>query len=975
MDMAKRKTYFEPVNPKVDFVELEKRLLSWWYNSGLVGRYLKRNKACKKRFSFLDGPITANNPMGVHHAWGRTYKDLWQRFKNMQGYRQRFQNGFDAQGLWVEVEVEKELGLKNKRDIENLVPGDVKASIARFVELCKERVFRFAKTQTEQSKRLGYFMDWDNSYFTLSDENNYMIWHFLKKCHEKGLVYKGRDSVPWCPRCGTAISQHEMLTEDYKEVTHDSVFIEYPIRGRQNEFLLVWTTTPWTLPGDVAVALDPKKDYVAATGTVKGNTYYLIKSAAQKLGLKAKKNLKGRELLGLTYTSPFDSLPRVKKTMGGNKHEVIEADKMILEVAEDEGTGLIHIAPGAGSEDFKLAQKLSLPVIELIDEEANYLDGMGDFSGKNAKENPQIIINYLKKANQGTYFFDVVPYTHRYPACWRCKTELVWRVVDEWYIAMDPVRDRMKKVAKKIRWIPEFGLKRELDWLRNMDDWLISKKRYWGLALPIWECQNCGSFEVMGSKEELKERAVEGWGELESHSPHRPWVDEVKIKCQNCGQLTSRIPDVGNPWLDAGIVPYSTITENNKGTPLYLENKRKWREWFPADFITESFPGQFKNWFYSLIAQSTVLENEEPFRTVLGFATLLGEDGRPMHKSWGNAIEFNEGADKIGVDVMRWMYVKQDPAQNLLFGYKLSEQTRRSFHLILWNIYNFFVTYANLDSWKPGGKIETQNLLDVWIVARLSETVNTVTSSLEDYDAKTASEAIENFVRDLSLWYVRRSRDRVGPNIPGSKDKEACYYILYSTLVTLSQLLAPFLPFLAEEIYKNLTKEESVHLSDWPAAPQLTEKEKRLIEEMAMIRKVVERGHAARRQAGIPVRQPLAGITVVHSSKSPREELLQLIKAELNIKKVVWKTKKGLKEPEVSLDTKITLELVEEGKARELARKIQEERKKLGTALDAKVDVVAPWLPKNKELLDWLKMRVLAKTLKEGDKLEVKEVK
>ena len=686
-----RKHPFKPVDANCDFVGLEKELLEEWHKKGIVAKYLQKNQRSLERFSFLDGPITANNPMGVHHAWGRTYKDLWQRWHNMLGERQRFQNGFDCQGLWVEVEVEKELGLKSKKDIENLVPGDKKASIAKFVQLCKERVYKFAKIQTEQSKRLGYFMDWDNSYYTLSDENNFMIWHFLKKCHESGLVYKGRDTVPWCPRCGTAISQHEMLTEDYKEATHDSVYVKYPVEGRKNEYLLVWTTTPWTLLGNVAVAVDSQKEYVAATNEVAGNRYYLAKIACQRLGLEIIKTLKGQELVGLKYSSPFDN---TQKT-------VVPTDSLILPINDEEGTGIVHIAPGAGTEDFQLGKKLGLSVIELIDEEANYIDGLGEFSGKNAKKHPELIIDFLKQENGGEYLFDVVPYTHRYPACWRCKTELVWRIVDEWYVAMDKplqkskvksqksktLREELKTIARKVNWIPKFGLKRELEWLDNMHDWLISKKRYWGLALPIWECGKCGNFEVIGGKQELKERAASGWDKFGGHSPHRPWVDEVKIKCSKCGSEIARIPDVGNPWLDAGIVPFSTISKDNKSAPLYLGDEESWREWFPVDFITESFPGQFKNWFYSLLVMSTVLEKKEPFKTVLGFATLMAEDGRPMHKSSGNAIEFNEGADKIGVDIMRWICLRQDPSQNLLFGYK----SRDFFVAVLQNFGRFLV--------------------------------------------------------------------------------------------------------------------------------------------------------------------------------------------------------------------------------------------------------------------------------------------
>ncbi|MCX6706447.1 MAG: class I tRNA ligase family protein, partial [Candidatus Woesebacteria bacterium] len=614
------KNYFDSVDPKPDFSEMEKDIQNAWYKDGVVDRYLNKNNSSKKNFSFLDGPITANNPMGIHHAWGRTYKDLWQRYKNMQGFKQRFQNGFDCQGLWVEVEVEKELGFKSKKDIE-------KFGIAEFVQKCRDRVNKYSTIQTEQSKRLGYFMDWDNSYFTMSDENNYAIWHFLKKCNDMGLIYKGHDVVAWCPRCETAISQHEMLTEDYKEITHDSIFIEYPLTDRKKTYLLAWTTTPWTLPGNVAVAVDPKKDYVETDGG-----YVLIKEAAERLKLKIKKTFKGEDLVGLNYESVFDNLPRVKKTLGNYKHRVIATDPLILPVSVEEGTGLIHVACGQGSEDYQLGKKESLPVIELINDEAYYLDGMDEFSGQSAKKHPEIIIEYLKTKDS---LFDTQKYTHRYPACWRCKTELVWKVTDEWYIAMDrpthkatdgrpasTLREKMVEVTKKIKWLPSFGLERELDWLKNMRDWMISKKnRYWGLALPIWECRRCKSFEVIGSKEELNERSI--GGKLEG-SPHKPQIDQIKIKCGNCGGEMERIEPVGNPWLDAGIIPYSTIKIS------------EWKNWLPADFITESFPGQFKNWFYSLIAMSTVLENTQSFKTVLGFATMVDAQGRGFHKSLGN---------------------------------------------------------------------------------------------------------------------------------------------------------------------------------------------------------------------------------------------------------------------------------------------------------------------------------------------------
>jgi len=847
--MAKNKAFFEPVDLQVDFSKMENGLLLTWVKKGTVRKYLQKNANSKKYFSFLDGPITANNPMGVHHAWGRTYKDIWQRFKNMQGFKQRFQNGFDAQGLWVEVEVEKELGFKSKKDIEEF-------GVAKFVQLCRDRVKKYSDIQTEQSKRLGYFMDWDNSYFTLSDDNNYMIWNFLKKCYENGWIYKGNDSVPWCPRCETAISQHEMLTEDYKEITHQAVFLAFPIVGQLEEYLLVWTTTPWTIPANIAIALDPDIDYSQVeTGKKK---YWIAKEALARVfeGIKVKelKVVKGSKLVGLRYKGAFDDLPVVSEIGSKNDkfHTVVATDDLILPITITEGTGLVHTAVSAGSEDFKLGKKLDLPMIPVIEDDASYMEGLGFLTGLNAKKNPGIILDYLKKLekNGKHFFFKIENYTHRYPACWRCKTELVWKVTDEWYIAMDkPVtitkrktsieelkkwedgeepkaehdtrtlRERMKVVAGKINWIPGFGLDREMDWLLNMHDWLISKKnRYWGLALPIWQCVNCGNFEVIGSKEELQARAVEGWKEFENKSPHKPQIDAVKIKCSKCGRVMERIEPVGNPWLDAGIVPFSTISENNKAAgfvdtktkPLYLADEKEWGKWFPADFITESFPGQFKNWFYSLIAMSTVMEDAIPFKTVLGFGTMVDEHGRGFHKSLGNAIEFVEGADKVGADVIRWMASRQNPAENLQFGYDLANEIRRKFHLKIWNVYNFFITYANLDGWSPthsglgpGGKPgislknpKTTNTLDKWILARLNQTIEVVTGSLEKYDSVSATNELEKFVDDLSLWYVRRSRDRVGPAAESEKDREAFFQTTYYVLHTLSRILAPFMTFI-----------------------------------------------------------------------------------------------------------------------------------------------------------------------------------
>ena len=522
----------------------------------------------------------------------------------------------------------------------------------------------------------------------------------------------------------------------------------------------------------------------------------------------------------------------------------------------------------------------------------------------------------------------------------------------------------MKTVAGKINWLPAFGLEREMDWLTNMHDWLISKKnRYWGLALPIWECKKCGNFEVIGSKEELKERAVAGWKKFEGKSPHKPQIDEVKIKCSKCGNVADRVEPVGNPWLDAGIVSFSTISDKNTA-PSYLNDRESWQKWFPADFITESFPGQFKNWFYSLIAMSTVMEDSEPFKTALGYGTLFGEDGRPMHKSWGNLVDFGEGADKIGVDVMRWMFLRQNPAENLLFGYHLADETRRRFHLKLWNVYNFFVTYANLDGWYPNNKLTISlrqlTILDQWILARLNQTTGVVTKSLERFDAFTATVEIEKFVDDLSLWYIRRSRSRVGPASESEKDRNSFYSTLYYVLCTISKLLAPFTPFLAEVLYRNLTKEESIHLSDWPGINlKFKVQNSNLMSEMQKAREVVEKAHSIRKESGLSVKQPLASFS--STSKPIGKSIESLIKGEINVKKIIWNAKAD------KFDTKMTKELKEEAFVRGLVRKIQDERKRLGLNLTHKVDVRIETIPTDTNLVQWMQKKAQIRKLTEGN--------
>ncbi|MEX1170507.1 MAG: class I tRNA ligase family protein [Chloroflexota bacterium] len=927
---------FRPVTSKPDLVAQEHEILAQWRERRTFAR-LRAQNAGGPKWSFLDGPITANNPMGVHHAWGRTYKDLYQRFHAMLGEDQRYQNGFDCQGLWVEVNVERDLGFTSKRDIEAY-------GIDRFVTLCKQRVLNYAARQTEQSIRLGMWMDWNDpdelrrlhdllgtgpgqvatiegprgpvtdtvemlvgrlgmpdvggSYFTFSNENNDLIWGFLAEVHRRGWLYKGHDTMPWCPRCGTGLSQMEM-NEGYQDREDPGLTVRLPLVDRPGESLLVWTTTPWTLTSNVAAAVGPNVRYVKVR---QGNDRFWLGKGTLKTALQGpftvEEEVAGSELVGWRYVGPFDDLPAVRTAFSdGYEHRVVEWP----EVGEAEGTGIVHIAPGCGSEDYQLGKTLNLPVIGPIDEDGRYLDGFAWLSGLEAPNVADRIVDDLERRG---FFYHLEPFNHRYPHCWRCNTPLLFRLVDEWFISMGPVYDQPREtltkaqvdaslryqimdVVDRIRWIPDFGYDRELDWLRNMHDWMISKKRYWGLALPIYECAACGTIEVVGGRDELRERAVAGWEAFEGHTPHRPWVDEVRIACSKCGGQVERIKDVGNPWLDAGIVPFSTLH--------YREEPDYWAEWFPADFITESFPGQFRNWFYSMLAMSTVLKGQEPFRTIFGYATLFGEDGRPMHKSWGNSIEFDEAAERMGVDVMRWMYAKARPEENILFGWHAADEARREL-LVLWNVFAFFITYARLAGWTPSDDarpVPERPILDRWILSRAAGTAALVEERLRDVDALGAARALSTFLDGLSTWYLRLSRRRFSRS--GDKgDRAAAFATLHEALVATSRMLAPILPFLSDAMYGNLVLSvrsaapDSVHLTTWPTADLKGHRDEALEASMATAQDVVDLARTLRSSVQLKTRQPLAEawLALPQRGLTVGPDLLRLIAGEINVKTV-----------------------------------------------------------------------------------------
>ncbi len=877
---------FKPVSSKLDLPALELEQIEVWRERRTMARYLSRNDASETRYSFLDGPITANNPMGVHHAWGRTYKDLYQRYHTMLGEKQRYQNGFDCQGLWIEVEAEKELGFRNKRDIEHY-------GIDRFVDFCKARVAKFAGRITEQSIRLGMWMDWENSYYTNSDENNYTIWAFLAECHRKGLVYRGHDVMPWCPRCGTGLSNQELATEGYRELSHLSLTIRLPLTtpGREDEDVLVWTTTPWTLSSNVAAAVHPELSYELVEGR-DGRRWWVSAGSRQRVVPDATvlEEAKGAELVGLTYAGPFDEFEAV----AGVEHRVIAWD----EVSDEEGTGIVHIAPGAGQEDFALSKANDLAVIDPIDEFGVFKPGFGWQTGRYAgADDPGGADLAREVADDLEVKGRLVArqqYRHSYPVCWRCGTQVVFRLVDEWFIAMDPLRELLSDATRTVKWLPEgIGLEeRELDWLRNMSDWMISKKRYYGLALPIWECTECDGWEIIGSHDELRERAVAGWDEFEGHSPHRPWIDGVEVECASCGGRARRTHDVGNPWLDAGIVGLSTLKWNS--------DRDYWARWYPADWISESFPGQFRNWFYALLTECTVMTGEAPMRTLFGYALLRDESGEEMHKSKGNAIWFDDAAAEIGADVMRWMFSATNPATNMNFGYHLAHEEVRRFFLPVWNTYGFFVTYARLDGWTPDGTdgdAGSRTLLDRWILSRLEALIGDVRSALDNYDAMRATRAIEAFVDELSNWYVRRNRRRFWKGELDA-DKRAAYATLYRVLVDVTRLLAPFVPHFADAIWQNLVTAvdadapDSVHLVDFPdQRPELRDASTEASVDLA--RRVVALGRTARAASGVRTRQPLPAVRVklpaaaggsLSAEPGVDAELVTHVLEELNVK-------------------------------------------------------------------------------------------
>ncbi|HMJ76214.1 MAG TPA: class I tRNA ligase family protein, partial [Iamia sp.] len=664
---------FDPLPDKPDHPSIEQQILALWEAQGTFDA-LRAQNADGPRFSFIDGPVTANKSLAVHTAWGRTLKDVFQRYKALQGFHQRYQNGFDCQGLWIEVGVEKELGLNSKREIEEY-------GLAEFARRCRAVVERYSDDLTRGSVRLGQWMDWENSYFTFSDTNISYIWRFLKEVEGQGRLYRGHRSTEWCPRCGTSISAHE-LVGSYIDQEDPSLFVRFPLLDRPGEAVVVWTTTPWTLPANVAAAVAPDQRYGLKDGEWR---------AVERWGGEDEQFdeiVTGADMVGWRYEGPYDDL-RAEKAV---EHRVIPWD----EVSMDDGTGIVHIAPGCGTEDFGLSQVHGLPVITPVDESGLFYDDFGWLAGKGARAAADEIIADVRERGR---LVEAGTIEHRYPECWRCHTPLIFRISDDWFIRVDDeLRQSLRDANASVEWTPAYMGKRMDDWLVNMGDWNISRRRYYGLPLPFYPC-TCGHITVIGSKEELAERAVDSLDGLEEL--RRPWIDDVRIRCVECGDVVTRVTEVGDVWLDAGIVPFSTLGWENpewidagygtgaaKGlTTADLPDHADWERWFPADWVSE-MREQIRLWFYSQLFMSVVLTGKAPYQKVLGYEKMLDEQGREMHGSWGNMIDAPEAFARMGADVMRWQYCAQPPNQNLLFGFGPAGDIKRRL-LTLWNSASF----------------------------------------------------------------------------------------------------------------------------------------------------------------------------------------------------------------------------------------------------------------------------------------------
>lgn len=853
---------YKKVSSNLDFCSREKDVLDFWKSNSIFEKSVKKNEG-KETFSFYDGPPTANGKPHIGHILTRVMKDIIPRYKTMKGYHVLRKAGWDTHGLPVELEVEKLLGIDGKQEIE-------KYGIEPFIKKCKESVWKYKGEWEKMSDRVGYWVDMETPYITYDDNYIESVWWSLKKVFEAGLLYKGHKIVPYCPRCGTALSSHE-VAQGYKNVKEKSVFVKFRVKGEENTYFLAWTTTPWTLPSNVALCMNPKEDYVKIFAN--GEYYILAEALAASLfeEYETVDRKKGAEYERSEYIPLFDFYSGDKKAF------YVTCDGY---VTLTDGTGIVHIAPAFGEDDAKVGRKYDLPFVQMVDERGKFVEETGDLAGVFCKDGDKHVIDKLKQNN---LLFKELMFEHSYPFCWRCDTPLLYYARSTWFIKMTEVRDRLLKNNATVNWMPPtIGTGRMGNFLENVIDWGISRERYWGTPLPVWVCEDCGEIHVIGSKDEL--RAMSGLeGDIELH---KPYIDEVKVKCPKCHGTMKRTPEVIDCWYDSGSMPFAQWH-------YPFENKDIFEKQYPADFISEAVD-QTRGWFYTLLAISTLIFDKAPFKNCIVLGHVNDKDGIKMSKHKGNVVDPWSVLDKQGADAVRWyFYTSSAPWLPSRFSAENVSEAQRKFMGTFWNTYAFFVLYADIDKFDPTKyslKDAKLTLMDKWILSGLNTLVDFVDKCLDEYKITESARAIQDFTDNLSNWYVRRSRERYwGSDM--TDDKIAAYTTLHHVLVTLAKISAPYVPFMAEEIYQNLVRnfdaaaEESVHLCSFPVADKAYENVA-LEEDMKFVLDAVAVGRVARNKSNIKNRQPLQKIYISTDRKVNDEEILTLVKDELNIKEI-----------------------------------------------------------------------------------------
>lgn len=937
---------------------MEEEIIKFWKDNDIFKKSLEIRKG-SPRFNFYEGPPTANGKPHAGHVLPRIYKDLFPRYKTMQGFYVPRKAGWDTHGLPVELEVEKELGINSKQEIE-------KYGIEEFNKKCKESVFRYEKEWRNFTERIGFWIDMDNPYITLSNEYIESVWWLLKKIWEKGLLYRGYKIVPWCPRCETALSDHE-VAQGYKETEDPSIFVKFKVKEQENTYFLAWTTTPWTLISNVALAVHPEEDYVKLK--VNNENYILAEKRVpyvfQETTYEIIEKKKGKELEKIHYEPLFSFLPIEK-----DAHYVVLGEFVTLE----DGTGIVHIAPAFGDEDFQIGKKYDLPFLQPVDQNGRFIKEVTPWAGIFIKKADPSIIDNLKERN---LLYKEEKYTHTYPFCWRCDTPLIYYARASWYIKTTAVKSNLIKNNQKINWYPEYIKDGRFgNWLANNIDWSLSRERYWGTPLPIWICDSCGHEECIGSYKEL------GIENTENFDPHKPYIDKITLKCPKCGGVMHRVPEVIDCWFDSGAMPVAQWH-------YPFENEEEFKASFPADFICEAID-QTRGWFYSLLAISTLVFDQPAYKNVLVTELVLDEKGEKMSKHKGNVVDPWLILNKYGADALRWyIFTVSPPWVPLRFSPDAVNDALKKFLLTLWNTVSFFSIYAEIDQFNPNDNLvpfsELEDLSDRWLISRLNSLIIKVKEEMEKFNATAAARAIQSFViDDLSNWYIRLNRERFWKS-EKDKDKWSAYTTTFHVLKELSKLLAPFIPFTSEKIYQEIVRNtdknnpESVHLCDYPKEiPSLIDKS--LEENMDIVREIVASGRMLRNQANIKIRQPLSKIWIKVDPKIEKdiEKFKKYIQQELNIENVVIgkpeESEKILihKEDnfEIGLDTNITEDLLNKGILRELEHKIQMLRKEAKLDYTDRIKLYYKGSNRIKEIIERNKLEfaeeILATEITEG---------